>query len=170
MACRLGDPPLEAMARRIAAENLSLHGSDLSSAVQFLECMLTQVEERGDLAEAGECCQNLAVASYWMASVRRSHDVSRHRIALLERSRESYQLRTAYTWRVLLFASQGAWMETARSGSTRGQVTAGNILYNASSKNVISRWSNSFGCKKRASVCPASDTSHNWRKGECEAS
>src|SRR3989440_730007 len=115
MACSLGDPRLEAMARRIAAENLSLHGSDLSSAVQFLEYMLTQVEERGDLAEAGECCQNLAVASYWMASVRRSHDVSKHRIALLERSRESYQLRTAYTWRVLLYASQGAWMEAEQA-------------------------------------------------------
>lgn len=115
MACRLGDPRLEAMARRIAAENLSLHGGDLSSAVQFLEYMLTQVEERGDLAEAGECCQNLAVASYWMASVRRSHDVSKHRITLLERSRESYQLRTAYTWRVLLHASQGAWMEAEQA-------------------------------------------------------
>jgi len=115
MACSLGDLRLETMARRIAAENLSLHGSDLSSAVQFLECMLTQVEERGDLAEAGECCQNLAVASYWMASVRRSHEVSRHRIALLERSRESYQLRTAYTWRVLLLASQGAWMEAEQA-------------------------------------------------------
>jgi DNA-binding CsgD family transcriptional regulator/tetratricopeptide (TPR) repeat protein len=115
MACSLGDLRLEAMARRIAAENLSLHGSDLPSAVQFLECMLTQVEERGDLPEAGECCLNLAVASYWMASVRRSHDVSKHRIALLERSRESYQLRTAYTWRVLLFASQGAWLEAEQA-------------------------------------------------------
>jgi DNA-binding CsgD family transcriptional regulator/tetratricopeptide (TPR) repeat protein len=115
MACRLGDPRLEAIARRIAAENLSLHGSDLSSAVQFLEYMLTQVEERGDLAEAGECCQNLAVASYWMASVRRSHDVSKHRIALLEGSRESYQLRTAYTWRVILHASQGAWIEAEQA-------------------------------------------------------
>jgi predicted ATPase/DNA-binding CsgD family transcriptional regulator len=115
MACSLGDPRLEAMARRITTGNLSLHGSDLSSAVQFLECMLTQVEERGDLAEAGECCQNLAVASYWMASVKRSHDVSRRWITLLEHSQEPYQLRIAYTWRVLLLASQGAWIEAEQA-------------------------------------------------------
>ncbi len=102
---------LDARARRITAGNLTLHGSDLPSTVQFLEGLLTQAEARSDPSEAGECCFNLATTSYWMASVRRSHDVSRHRIALLERSQESYQLRTAYTWLVLLFASQGAWTE-----------------------------------------------------------
>ncbi len=115
MARSLGDLRLEAMARRITAGNLTLHGSDLPSAVQFLEGMLTQAEARGDPSEAGECCLNLAVASYWMASVRRSLDVGRHRIALLERSREPYQLRTAYTWRVLLFASQGTWAEAEQA-------------------------------------------------------
>ena len=111
MAHSLGDLRLEAIARRISAGNLTLHGSNLPSAVQFLAGLLTQAEVRGDPSEAGECCFNLATASYWMASVRHSHEVSRHRIALLERSRESYQLRTAYTWLVLLFASQGAWTE-----------------------------------------------------------
>lgn len=115
MAHSLGDLRLEAMARRITTGNLTLHGSDLPSAVQFLEGLLTQAETRGDPSEAGECCLNLAVASYWLAELRRSHEVSRHRIALLERSREPYQLRTAYTWLVLLFASQGKWIEAEQA-------------------------------------------------------
>ena len=115
IARSLGDVRLEAIARRISAGNLTLHGSDLPSTVQFLECLLTQAEARGDPLEAGECCFNLATASYWLASVRRSHDVSKHRIALLERSREPNQLRTAYTWRVLLFASQGTWREAEQA-------------------------------------------------------
>ena len=111
MAHSLGDVRLEAIARRISAGGFTLHGSDLPSTVQFLERLLTQAEARGDSSEAGKCCFKLATTSYWLADVTRSHDVSRHRIALLERSRESHQLRTAHTWRSLLFASQGAWME-----------------------------------------------------------
>jgi len=111
MAHRLGGVRLEAIARRISVDNLRLHGSDFPPAVQFLEGLLTQAEARGDWSEAGGCCFNLATVSYWMAAVKLSHAVSSYRIALLERSQESYQLRTAQTWRSLLFASQGAWME-----------------------------------------------------------
>ena len=111
MAHNLGETELEMTARRIIVGSPSLRGSDLSSAVQSLEQLLARTEERGDLAEAGECCFNLAVAYYRMAEIRLSYKVSLHRIALIERCRQPYQLRTAYTWQVLLFASQGKWTE-----------------------------------------------------------
>jgi predicted ATPase/DNA-binding CsgD family transcriptional regulator len=114
MAHNLGETELEMTARRIIVGSPSLRGSDLSSAVQSLEQLLASTEERGDLAEAGECCFNLAVAYYRMAEIRLSYKVSLHRIALIERCRQPYQLRTAYTWPVLLFASQGKWTEAQR--------------------------------------------------------
>ncbi len=114
IAHHLEETELEEIARRIIVGNLSLHGSDLPLAVQALEQMLTHAEERGDLAEAGECCLNLAVGNYWLAEVRRSYWVSLHRITLIERCRQSYQLRTAYTWPILLLASQGKWTEAER--------------------------------------------------------
>ena len=114
IAHHLEETELEEIARRIIVGNLSLHGSDLPLAVQALEQMLTHAEERGDLAEAGECCLNLAVGNYWLAEVRRSYEVSLHRITLIERCRQSYQLRTAYTWPILLLASQGKWTEAER--------------------------------------------------------
>jgi len=114
MAHNLGETELETTARRIIVWNSSLRWGDLSSAVQSLEQLLARTEERGDLAEAGECCFNLAVAYYCMAEIRRSYEVSLHRIALIELCRQPYQLRTAYTWPVLLLASQGKWTEAQR--------------------------------------------------------
>jgi len=107
----LGDTRLEERARRIMAENLSLQGEDLSAAVQFLEQVLVHTEAHGDLSEALECCLNLAVASYWMADLRRSHEVSAQRLALIERFRQPHHLRTTYTWLALLHASQGRWSD-----------------------------------------------------------
>src|SRR5262249_1752361 len=72
---------------------------------------LTRTEASGDLAEAAECCLSLAVTSYWMAEITRSHEASARRIALVEQCRQPHHLRTAYTWQVLLFASQGLWTE-----------------------------------------------------------
>ena len=114
MAHNLGETELETTARRIIVWSSSLRWRDLSSAVQSLEQLLARIEERGDLAEAGECCFNLAVAYYCIAEIRRSYEVSLHRIALIERCRQPYQLRTAYTWPVLLLASQGKWSEAQR--------------------------------------------------------
>lgn len=114
IAHHLGETELETTAQRIIVENLSIHGGDLSCAVPFLEAMLAQVEERGDLAEAGECCLNLSVAYYWLARIKQSYEVSLHRITLIERFRDSYQLRTAYTWPIVLLASQGKWTEAKR--------------------------------------------------------
>lgn len=114
MAHDLGETGLETMARRIVAGNLFIQRSELSSAVQSMEDVLAQAEARGDLAEAGACCLNLAMGYYWLAQVRRSHEVSLHRIALLERCPHSEQGRAASTWSVLLLASQGKWAEAER--------------------------------------------------------
>jgi len=115
IARELGDTDLEVHARRMVASNLaSLHGDDLGTAVQFVEQALSQTEASGDLNEAAECCLNLAVGSYWMAEIRHSHEASAHRIALVERCRQPHHLRTAYTWQVLLFASQGLWTDAER--------------------------------------------------------
>ncbi len=111
MAKLLGDTRLEERARRIMAENLSLHAEALGAAVQFLEQVLEHTEAHGDLSEAAECCLNLAVASYWMADLRRSHEVSAQRLALIERCGQPHHLRTTYTWLALLHASQGRWSD-----------------------------------------------------------
>ncbi len=115
LALELGDLDLETRTRRIVASNLaSLRGADLGAAVQFVEQALAQTDASGDLNEAAECCLNLAVGSYWMAETRHSHEASAHRIALAERCRQPHHLRTAYTWQVLLFASQGLWTDAER--------------------------------------------------------
>lgn len=111
IAQHLGDTRLEERARRIIAENLSLRGEDLAAAVQFLEQVLVHTQANGDLSEAAECCLNLAVASYWMADMKRSHEASAQRISLIERCHQTHHLRTTYTWLALLHASQGRWSE-----------------------------------------------------------
>ncbi len=115
MACELRDTDLETRTRRMVASNLaSMRGEDLSAAVQFVEQALAQTEASGDLNEAAECCLNLAVGSYWVGEIRRSHEASAHRLALVERCQQAHHLRTAYAWQVLLFASQGLWTEAER--------------------------------------------------------
>jgi len=115
MAHELGDVNLETREQRIVAGNLaSLRGDDLCSAIQFVEQVLVRTEADGDLAGAAECCFNLAVAYYWMAEITRSQASSAHLLKHVERCRQLYHLRTAYTWRVLLFASQGGWAEAER--------------------------------------------------------
>src|SRR5205807_573094 len=112
IAHELGDTDLQVRARRMVASNLaSLRGNDLCVAGQFVEQVLSQTEASGDLNEAAECCLNLAVGSYWMAEIRRSHEASAHRLALVERCQQPHHLRTAYAWQVLLFASQGLWTD-----------------------------------------------------------
>ena len=115
LAQALGDVELETRIQRMVASNLaSLRSNDLCPALQFVEQVLAQTESNGDLAEAAECCFNLAVAHYWMAEITRSHAASAHRLALAERCRQPHHLRTAYSWQVLLFASQGKWTEAER--------------------------------------------------------
>ena len=115
IAHELGDVGLETRAQRIVAGNLaSLRGDDLCPAIQFVEQVLTRTEADGDLAGAAECCFNLAVAYYWMAEIMRSQASSAHLLTLVERCRQPYHLRTAYTWQVLVFASQGLWTEAER--------------------------------------------------------
>ncbi len=111
VAQTLGDMRLEAMARRILAANLSIQSSALAPSLQYLEETLKLTEEKGDLPEACECCLYLTVANYWMARINRSHEVSMHRLALIERCQQPYQLRTAYTLLALIMASQGKWTE-----------------------------------------------------------
>jgi DNA-binding NarL/FixJ family response regulator len=49
-----------------------------------------------------------------MADIRKSYEVSLRRILLVDHSRQPYQQRTAYTWPILLLASQGKWLEARR--------------------------------------------------------
>jgi len=115
MTHELGDVDLERRVRRIVAGNLaSLRRDDLDSAIGFVEQMMARAEVGGDLAEAAECAFNLAVAYYWRAEITRSHAVSAHLLTLVERCRQPYHLRTAYTWQVLLYASQGLWADAER--------------------------------------------------------
>jgi DNA-binding NarL/FixJ family response regulator len=89
----------------------ALRPEDLRSATQFIEQLLAGAQARGELAETAECCFYLAGAYYWLAEMTRALAVSEQRIALMERCQQPHHLRTAYTWQVLLFSSQGRWTE-----------------------------------------------------------
>ncbi len=114
MAQALDDAHLEAMAKRTVAANLCMPVGDLSSAMAHLEDALRLAETGDDCMEAAECCLYLATPSYWLADIRRSREMSRRQIAYAERCRQSYALRTAYPWLVLLSASQGEWTQAAQ--------------------------------------------------------
>src|SRR5437588_7375118 len=111
MAQALDDARLEAVAKRTVAANLCMPVGDLTSAMAHLEDALRLVETGNDFMEAAECCLYLATPSYWLADLRRSREMSRRQIAYAERCQQSYALRTAYPWLVLLSASQGAWTQ-----------------------------------------------------------
>lgn len=114
MAQALDDAQLEAVAKRTVAANLCMPVGDLTSAMAHLEDALQLVETGDDFMEAAECCLYLATPSYWLADIERSREMSRRQIAYAERCRQSYPLRTAYPWLVLLSASQGEWAQAAQ--------------------------------------------------------
>jgi len=114
MAQALGDAQLEAVAKRTVASNLCMPVGDLASAMTYLEDALRLAETGDDCLEAAECCLYLATPSYWLADIRRSREMSRRQIAYAEHCRQSYSLRTAYPWLVLLSASQGEWVQAAQ--------------------------------------------------------
>jgi DNA-binding CsgD family transcriptional regulator len=114
MAQVLGDAHLQAVAKRTVAANLCMPVGDLTSAMSHLEDALRLAETGDDCMEAAECCLYMATPSYWLADIRRSREMSRRQIAYAERCRQSYTLRTAYPWLVLLSASQGEWTQAAQ--------------------------------------------------------
>ena len=114
MAQVLGDAHLEAVAKRTVAANLCMPAGDLASARAHLEDALRLAETGDDFMEAAECCLYLATPSYWLADIQRSREMSRRQIAYAERCRQSYSLRTAYPWLVLLSTSQGEWVQAAQ--------------------------------------------------------
>src|SRR5258708_40005450 len=89
-------------------------GGDLTSAMAHLGDALRVVETGNDFMEAAECCLYLSLPSYWSADIRRSREMSRRQIAYAEHGRQSYALRKAYPWLVLLSASQGEWTQAAQ--------------------------------------------------------
>ncbi len=114
LAQALNDAQLEAVARRTVAAHLCMPVGDLTSAMAHLEDALRLVETGNDCMEAAECCLYLATPTYWLADIGRSREMSRRQIAYAEQCRQSYALRTAYPWLVLLSASQGEWTQAAQ--------------------------------------------------------
>lgn len=115
LAQALDDAQLEAMAKRTVAANLCMPVGDITSAMAHLEDALRLVETGNDYMEAAECCLYLTTPTYWLADIGRSREMSRRQIAYAEQCRQSYALRTAYPWLVLLSASQGEWTQAAQS-------------------------------------------------------
>jgi DNA-binding CsgD family transcriptional regulator/tetratricopeptide (TPR) repeat protein len=115
MARHLGDKSLEAAASRAADGKLFISGKDITIALESLQRTLALAEESDDPSEVAECCSNLALVHYWKAEMRLSYQVSLRRIKFIERSQQPYQLRNAYSWLALLFASQGEWLEAEQA-------------------------------------------------------
>jgi len=126
MARRLGDKSLEAAASRAASGRLYVPARDIPLAVQSMEQALALFEASDDPSEAAECCLYLEGAYYWMAEVRRSHEMSLRRIEFIERCRYPYQLRNAYSWSAFLLCSQGEWAK-ARLAIERAQPIAASL-------------------------------------------
>jgi len=114
MAQALDDAHLVAVAKRTVAANLCMPVGDLTSAMAHLEDALQLAETGNDFIEAAECCLYLATPSYWLADIQCSREMSRRQIAYAQRCQQSYVLRTAYPWLVLLSALQGEWAQAAQ--------------------------------------------------------
>ena len=111
MARLLEDKSLEIAANRIIAANFCVSGNDISTASQLLEGTLVLAEESGDFCQAAEGSLYLMIVHYCASKIRRSYRESLHGIGFVKRSQQQFQLSYAYSWRALLFVSQGAWTE-----------------------------------------------------------
>ncbi len=117
MARSLGIYSLEVVATRAIAETCFTPGKDISNASRAAEQALALAEASAgsDPSEASEWYLYLAGAYYCTSEIRRSFEVSLRRKELIERYRDAYHLRNTYTWLALIYASQGAWVETEQA-------------------------------------------------------
>ncbi|MBU1752112.1 MAG: AAA family ATPase [Chloroflexi bacterium] len=112
LAHQLGDERLAAAASR-ALGFLLVRENDLAAGLPLLERALDAhaASLHGDLAEAAECCANLAQAYCWSARFEQSRQVSLRREELARRGQHPYHLGYVYTWLAFLHAARGNWRE-----------------------------------------------------------
>ncbi len=111
MARILEDKSLEIAANRVIAVNFCVSGNDVPTALQLLERTLVLAEESGDLCQTAECSLYLMIVHYCATEIRRSHKVNLRSIEFVKHNQQQFQLSYTYSWRALLFVSQGAWAE-----------------------------------------------------------
>lgn len=86
-----------------------------TARLRSLERVLALIESGEGPEEATERWPYLAGAYYWMAEIRRSHDMALRWATCGETSRQPNQSWAAYAWLGLLHASQGAWLEAEQA-------------------------------------------------------
>ena len=87
--------------------NLLVRAGELETGINLIEQALEIAEAIDDPVEAAECCACLVPSYIWQSAIHRARVVTLRRLRIAERTRDSYQLRHAYTWLVVLDALQG---------------------------------------------------------------
>lgn len=111
MALLLEDKSLEVAANRVLAVNFCVSGNDIQTALQLLERTLVLAEASDDFCQAAECSLYLMIAHFCATEIRRSHKVNLRGRDFVKHNQQQLQMSYMYSWRALLFASQGAWAE-----------------------------------------------------------
>ncbi len=111
MALLLEDQSLEVAANRVLAVNFCVSGNDVPTALQLLERTLVLAEASNDFRQVAECSLYLMIAHYCAAEIRHSHKVNLRGRELVKHNQQQFQSSYTYSWRALLFASQGTWAE-----------------------------------------------------------
>jgi len=111
MAHLLEDKSLEVAANRVIAVNFCVFGNDVPTALQLFERTLVLTEASDDFCQEAFYRPYLMIVHFCIAEIRRSHKVNLRGIEFIKHSEQQSQLPYAYSWRALLFASQGGWAD-----------------------------------------------------------
>lgn len=115
MADRLGDNLLQAAVSRVVARKDFVPVNNLLLTVQSMERAMVIIEAQDDACEAAECSLYLASLYYWMAEIKRSHEISLRWLEFNARCRQQCQSRDVFAWLALLHASQGRWADAEQA-------------------------------------------------------
>lgn len=115
MADRLGDNLLQAAVSRVVARKDFVPVNNLLLTVQSMERAMVIIEAHDDACEAAECSLYLASLYYWMAEIKRSHEISLRWLEFNARCRQQCQSRDVFAWLALLHASQGRWADAEQA-------------------------------------------------------
>ncbi|MBV9897630.1 MAG: AAA family ATPase [Chloroflexi bacterium] len=107
-AAQLGDRRLQATASRTLGR-LHVISNDLATGLPLLEDALESALIERDLVEAAETYASLANAYRWAGQVRRSFELTDHRVELAREAHDEYQLRHVFSWAGFMATCLADW-------------------------------------------------------------